>query len=184
MKTGSGSDPASYWMDMGSFCEMKWLGHEDDRSPPCSADDKNDCSCTSTTHMCLHSMDGANATFIFILSCTVRPTYNANKNNSNWLKNFPANWRYIHILVHTMLNYNFGNGKTQLKAVSNPVSNTDVSYTGLHSYLIPCYCSDVSLFLAWGLVTFSFCINTTKHRYRNGYTASCIFKIRSKRINI
>jgi len=55
--------------------------------------------------------------------------------------NFPATGRYIHTLVHTMLNYNFGNGKTQLKAVSNTVSNTAVSYTGLHSYLIPCYCS-------------------------------------------
>ena len=52
-----------------------------------------------------------------------------------------------------MLNYNFDSGKTHLKAVSNAVSNTAVSYIGLHSYLVPCYYSDVSLFLASVLVT-------------------------------
>jgi len=69
----------------GSFCEMKWLGHEDDGSPPCtsSADNKNDCSSPSAPHMCLHSTDRDNATFTFISSCIVRPTYNANQNHSN-----------------------------------------------------------------------------------------------------
>jgi hypothetical protein len=73
---------------------------------------------------------------------------------TKWQK-FPSYWKtHTYTCTYsTMHNYNFGNGKIQLKAVSNPMSNTAVSYTGLHSYLISCDYSDVSLFLVWGSVT-------------------------------
>ena len=69
---------------------MKWLVHEDDCSPSSSANDKNDWSCTYNPCMYLHSMD-RDVTFTFNLSGIVRPTYNTNKNNSNWL----TLWKHV-----------------------------------------------------------------------------------------
>lgn len=111
---------------------------------------------------------------------------NAGLLNTNYLVS-KNKWQkflsYCKINIYTYnANCNFCIGRTQLQAVSNSVSKAAVSYTGLHSHLVPHYHANVSLFLTWVLVTLllhqlqdiqielvPLCINTTLHRYRTSF---------------
>ena len=51
------------WAVGGSFPEVRQPKHEVDRSPPSSAEVKNEWSCTSTPSVRLHGVDSDNFTF-------------------------------------------------------------------------------------------------------------------------
>jgi len=60
-QTVSGVHLASYSRVLG-FLGGEWPGHEVKHSPPPSMVVKNECSCISTPHICLHGMDRESVT--------------------------------------------------------------------------------------------------------------------------
>ena len=63
LQTGCGVHLASYLCVLGFLGGWgEWPGHEVKHSPPPSIMVKNECSCISAPHMCLHGVDRENFT--------------------------------------------------------------------------------------------------------------------------